>query len=177
MNARYRLVSFLFEFTTSTASVIIPVVAAVIVVVAAAPAIAATRLEFLIAFVAVVVVSSALLPFPVLIRAEALDIGCIGELQLSAGEVGQLALDGVVMDGLLMPVVVGEFHIISDGVGKAAAFVGVLFRQCFVDHDLQVLSEMGEPGIALWIFQWFWPGPQGLPGRDRIGGSYFQFEI
>src|ERR1700742_1231866 len=95
------LVSFLFELVP--APVIIPVVVAVTIII--------PLLEFLIPVLAIVVVvvigiRAIAVGFPlVLVGAETLDIGRIGEFQLPVGQLGKLALDRVVMDGFLMPIV------------------------------------------------------------------------
>src|SRR5579871_2560873 len=169
-------VPFLFEFIAAT--IIVPIVPVAVVI---------PLLEFLVVplVVAIVVVAAAgiaidaVLPVAalVLVGSEALDKRSIAELQLTIGELGHLALDSVVMDGLLMPVVIGQLHIIGDSVGEPVALVGVLLCQGLVDDDLEVLAKVGEPRIAFRIFQGFWPCPKGLPGRDGIRRSDIQLEV
>src|ERR1700743_41972 len=91
------LISFLFEFIA--AAVVIPVVIAVVV--------AVPLLEFLLPVIAVIAVGIASV-IPVITLAvllcESFDEGRFGEFQLSVGKIRQLALDGVVVDHLFMPV-------------------------------------------------------------------------
>ena len=173
---------FLFEFiaaaviTAIIASVVTAIITTIVTTVIAAVII--PLLEFLIAFVAIIAVSApVVLPFPVFIRPETFDIRRIGKFQLSAREIGQFALDGIVMNGFLMPVVIGEFHVISYGIGESIALVWIFFGQRFVDHDLQVLTKVAELGVPLWILQRLGPGSQRLPCGNRIRGGYFQFEV
>src|ERR1700723_599942 len=126
MHAAGELVSFLFEFIP--AAVVAPVIVAVVV----------TLLELLIPVFPVVLVVTAIvisrigdiaICFTRFIWPETLDIGGIGKFQLTIGDLGQLTLDGVVVYGFLMPVVIGQFHVIGDGVGKSIALVRILFRK------------------------------------------------
>src|SRR5579872_707337 len=99
-----KLESFLFEFIA--APVVIPLVIAV----------AAPLLELLVPFVAVIAAKGVAPVIPVacltvVFRAEALHERCCGKLELTVGEIGQLSLDSVVMDGLLVPVVIGKLHV------------------------------------------------------------------
>jgi hypothetical protein len=174
----YALVSFLFEFVAATiiAAVVIAVIVAVVV----------PRLEFLVVPLVIVVIAIIIakrispvvsIAFATLVGAETLDKGSIGEFELSRRETGQLLLNGVVVNGLLMPVVVGQFHVIGHGIGKTIALVGIFFGQRLVDDDLQVFAQMREFGVTLGVFQWLRTRPQRFPGRDGIGRGYFQFEI
>src|ERR1700722_13391014 len=175
------LESFLFEFVAATVivPVIVPVVIAVIV------AVIVPLLKFLIVpFVVVVtaVIAKRISPvisiaFATLIGSETLDKGSIGEFELSRRETGQFLLDGVVVNGFLVPVVVGQFHVIGHGIGETIAFVGIFLGQRLVDDDLQVFAQMREFGVTLGVFQRLRTRPQRFPGRDGIGRGYFQFEI
>src|ERR1700722_2123028 len=93
---------FLFEFIG--APIVIPVITPVIIPIVIPVVI--PLLEFLVPFIAIVAVSA---PFAlaVFLGTEALDIRCISKFQLAAGELGKLSLDGIVMDGLFMPVIIG----------------------------------------------------------------------
>src|SRR6185437_15389776 len=105
------LISFLFEFIP--APVVVAVIAAIV-----------PLLEFLISLVPVIaIVIAPVVPFAlaVVFGTEALDEGSVGELQLAIGQIGQFALDRVVMHGLFMPVVIGQLHVIGDGIGETAA--------------------------------------------------------
>ena len=157
------LISFLFEFS---GAVVVPVITVVIV----------PLLEFLITL-ATVVGKVLTIPVPTLIGPEALYIRRVGELQLTIGKVGKLALDSVVVNGLLMPVVISQLHVVGDGIGEAVAFFGVLFGQRLVDDDLQVLSKVRELGIAFGIFQRFGTCAQRFPGGDGIRRGDFQPEV
>ena len=55
------------------------------------------------------------------------------------------------MHQLFMPVAVSQFHVISNGIGKALVFFRVFFFQCFVDYDLNIFSQVIELGIFFWI--------------------------
>ena len=174
------LVSLLFEFVAATvvATVIAAVVIAVIV------AIIVPRLEFLVVpfIVVITVIAKRITPvvpvaFPAFIGSETLDKRRIGELQLPCREAGELLLNSVVMDGLFMPVIIGQFHVIGHCIGETVALVGIFFGQRLVDHDLQVFAQMREFGVTLGVFEWLWTRPQCFPGRDGIGRSHFQLEI
>ena len=52
-----------------------------------------------------------------------------------------------------MPVVIGQFHIISNGIGKALLLFGVFFFQCFIDDQLQVFAQMRKFWITFGIGQ------------------------
>src|ERR1700722_8249442 len=153
MHAVRGLISFLFEFiaAAATAAVVIAVVVAAVV----------ALLELLIPVLAVVLVVAAVavarigdvaVALPRFVGPETLDIGSVGEFQLAIGDLGQLGLDGVIMDGLLMPVIVRQLHVVGDGIGKSGPFVGILFREGFVDDDLQVFAQMGQFGIPFGVF-------------------------
>ena len=158
-------ISLLFKFA---GAIVIPVVAVVII----------PLLEFLIALAASTIIIEVLaIAFPSLIGPEALHVWGIGELQLAVGEVGKLALDRVVVYRLFVPVVIRQFHIVGDGIGEAIALFRVLFGQRLVDDDLQVLSEMGELGIAFGIFQRFGTCAQGFPCGNGIRRGNFQLEV
>src|ERR1700743_1641731 len=179
MNARCcGLVSFLLEFIA--AAVVVAVVIAVVVAVVVA------LLEFLVPLVPVVLVVVAAIvarvgdiaiAFAGFNGPETLDIGRVGEFQLAVGDLGEFALDSVVVYGLFMPVVVGQFHVIRYGVGKSISLFGILFRQGLIDDYLQIFAEVGKFRVAFGIFQRAWPGPQGFAGRDRIGGSRLPLEV
>lgn len=160
------LVSFLFEFIVAAA---IPVVALVVV----------ALLEFLIPFVPVVVaeIVAPVVAFAIFVGAEGFHVWCIREFQLTIGEVIELGLDRVVMDGLFMPVVVGELHIVGNGVGESIAFIRIFFGERFVYHELKVLAHVRELGIAFGIAQRLGSCPKGLTGGDGIRGRNFQLEI
>src|SRR5580658_9940395 len=140
MHAAGGLVSFLLEFIT--AAVVVPLVVAVI----------AALLELLISVLPVVLIVATVVVarigdiavgFPGFVGPETLDVRGIGEFQLTVGDLGELALDGIVMHGLFVPVVISQLHVISDGVGESVAFVGILFREGFVDDDLEIFAQMG----------------------------------
>ena len=128
------LIPFLFEFSRA---IVVPVVPVVPVI----AAIVAPLLEFLIAF-ATVIIEILTISLPALVGPEALHVWRVGEFQLTGGEIGQFALDRVIVDCFLMPVVIRQLHIVGDGIGKAVAFFRVFFGQCLVDDDLQVLAQM-----------------------------------
>ena len=67
---------------------------------------------------------------------------CVGELQLTTGDIVQLSTDLVIMCTFFMPGAVGQFHVVSDGIGEASALFRVLFCQCFFDHHFKVFTEM-----------------------------------
>ena len=149
------LIAFLFEFITTT--IVIPIVVAIVVVVIIAP-----LLEFLFPVIAVIATAAKgiaaivpVVPLTVVFLLEALDKRRVGKFKLAVGEIRELALDGVVMDHLLMPVAIGQLHVISDRIGKPGAFVRIFFGQRLVDHYFQVLTQMRELGITLGITQRF----------------------
>src|ERR1700722_18117719 len=177
------LVSFLLEFVV--AAVIVPVVIAVVIITVIVRVVV-PRLEFLVVPLVIIVTTviaakriSPVVPisFAAFVGTETLDKGGIGELELPCRQTGQLLLDGVVVDGLFMPVVVGQFHVVGHGIRKTIALVRIFFGQRLVDHDLQVFTQMREFGVTLGVFQRLWTGPQCLPGRYGIGRGYFQLEI
>src|SRR5579863_9438273 len=139
MHAAGGLVSFLLEFIA--AAVVIPLVVAAI----------AALLELLISVLPVVLVVTAVVVarigdiavgFPGFVGPETLDVRSIGKFQLTARDLGKLALNGIVVHGLLVPVVISQLHVIGDGIGESVAFVGILFREGFVDNDLEVFAQM-----------------------------------
>src|SRR3984957_17451383 len=150
------LVSLLFEFVAAT--VIATIIAAVVIAVIVA--VVVPRLEFLVApFIVViaVIVAKRIPPvvsvaFPTFVGTEALDKRSIGELQLPCREAGELLLNGVVVDGLFMPVIIGQFHVIGHCIGETVALVGIFFGQRLVDHNLQVFAQMREFGVTLGVF-------------------------
>ena len=115
------LISFLLEFIT--APIVIPVVIAIIVV------IVVPLLELLLPVIAVLAILAAesitavvpVIPAPRVFLLEALDKRCIRECKLPVCKIRQLALNSVVMNGLFMPVVISQLHIISNGVGESCA--------------------------------------------------------
>jgi len=98
-------------------------------------------LKFLVPFIAVVAISTSF-TLAVFIGPEALDIRCIGEFQLAAGELGKFGLDSVVMDGLFMPVIIGQFHVVCNGIGKTVALIRIFLRQRLVDDDFQIFPHV-----------------------------------
>jgi len=127
---------------------IIPVVIiAIIAVIIIAP-----RLEFLVSFIPVVTSIISAFPIPVVGWAEAFYVWCIGKLQLATGDNIQFALYRIVMHRFLVPVIIGQLHIVGDGIGEPIAFVGIFFRQGFVNNDFQVFAQMGKLGIPFGIF-------------------------
>ena len=161
------LIPFLFEFTRTIVVPVIPVVAAIV----------APLLEFLIIAFATVIIEILTISLPGLVGPEALHVRCVGEFQLTCSEIGQFALDRVVVDSFFMPVVIRQLHIVGDRIGKAIAFFRIFFGQRLVYDDLQVLAQVGELGIAFGIFQRFGAGPQCFPGGDGVRRGYFQLEV
>lgn len=164
-DAAFMLESFLFKFIAApvVVAVIIPVVVPVIAAVVVA------LLKFLVAFVPVVAITAAVsFPFPVFVGAEALDIRCIGEFQLTIGQGGKFSLDRVIVDGFLVPVVIRQLHVIGDGIGKTIALVRVLFGQRFIDNDLEILAHVGEFRITFGVSHRVGPGSQRFAGGYRI---------
>ena len=157
------LISFLFEFS---GAVVVPVITVVVI----------PLLEFLITLAAIVG-KILTIPVPALIGPEALHVRRIGEFQLTIGKVGKLALDSVVVNGLLMPVVISQLHVVGDCIGETVAFFRVLFGQSLVDDYLQVFSKVRELGITFGIFQRFWTCAQRFPGGNGIRRGDFQLEI
>src|SRR6478735_12392239 len=71
--------------------------------------------------------------FALLLRAEGFYIRRVGKLQLALCNVGQLALDGIIVHHILMPVAVGQLHVIGNRIGKTLALFFVWLVQGFVD--------------------------------------------
>jgi hypothetical protein len=103
----------------STASA--PVIPAVI----ASPAAATTSIASVLKLLALFTIATA--AFTCVLLAIGLYIRRISKGQLPIRDPCELALNGIVMHHLLMPVVVSELHVVSDRVGKPQPLVGVFF--------------------------------------------------
>ena len=77
-----------------------------------------------------------------LLRAIGFDVRCIGKGKLTVGDGVELALDRIVVDEFLVPVVICQLHVISNGIGKAQLLIGLFFFECLVDNELKILSKM-----------------------------------
>lgn len=90
-----------------------------------------------------------LITFKILVAV--LDEGSIAEFKLSSGDVVQFRTDGVIMHQFFVPIAVSQFHVISNGMGKACLFIRVLLLQCFLNYHFQVAAKVCIPGMAFGI--------------------------
>src|ERR1700761_3089987 len=124
------LISFLLEFIT--APIVIPVVIAIIVV------IVVPLLELLLPVIAVLAILPAksitpVVPVPIsrtrILLLEALHERRIGKRQLPVSKIRQLALNSVVMNGLFMPVVIRQLHVIRHRIRTPGTLVRIFLGQ------------------------------------------------
>jgi hypothetical protein len=106
-------VPFFLEFSVS----VIPVISIVIAL-----------LEFLIPFVPIFTVRSTTVT-SIIIASEAFYIRGVGEFQFISGDAAQFTLDGVVVYGFFVPIIVGQFHVISHRICKSILLIRILFLE------------------------------------------------
>src|SRR5687767_7032219 len=66
----------------------------------------------------------------------------VGKLQLALGNGVKLALNGIIMHRILVPVGIRQLHVIGNSVGKALALLLAFLSQCFFDYQLQVFTQV-----------------------------------
>src|SRR5688500_1071244 len=102
--------SFLIVFAAaSTATAVISVIAVVTIT----TVVAATRLEFRVAFVPVVVISASFISTNAFVGAGCSYERSICKCKLAFGNIIQFTLDCIIVNYFFMPVAVSEFHIIG----------------------------------------------------------------
>jgi hypothetical protein len=114
---------------------------------------------------------------PLKILVAVLDEGSIAEFQLSAGDVIQFCPDRIIVYQFLVPVAVGQFHVICDGMGKSGFLIGVFLLQGFLYHYFQVTTQVSIFGMSLRIRQGIGFLVVGFPGRPGIRTIYIKGEI
>src|SRR5262245_38895713 len=114
-------VSFLIKLTSTATAV---TVATTIISAATASVIPMLLLEPWIALAAIIAISAT-------VAAVCCTVLCgpyvrsIGKFQLSFRDIGQLALDSIIMHSFFVPVAISKLHVVCNGIGKALALLRI----------------------------------------------------
>ena len=137
------------KFSSATTRAVIPVIS-IVTVIAIISVVPTARLKFRIALVAEIVEVSSFVVVAFVCSRRSHERR-VGEGKLAIGDARQFALNGVVVHLFLVPVGVGQFHIVGHCICESLFLFRVFFFQRLIDHYFKILTQMRKFRITLGV--------------------------